>query len=116
MVCHLSQELCRLADCQTWYFHIFKCFFSGLQCQIISQPGLFAGGAEDHLVRQLNHHLAGEGGVGGGGGGEDAPVEFEDMIRADTLLENCQQEQDTMHHGSPARTKALAYSSTWHNS
>ena len=81
--------------------------FSGLQFQIISQPGLLAGGAEDHLVGQLYHHLAGEGGVGGGGGeGGDAPIEFKDMIGAAALVDNCQHEQDKMFHfKSIARTK-----------
>ena len=88
---------------------------------IIGQPGLFAGGAQDHLVGQLDHHLAGEGGVGGGGRGEDAPVEFEDMIGADTLFENCQQEQDKMNHFKSIPLEAQRelkhwFYSMWHNS
>ena len=69
----------------------------------VIQPGLLAGGAQDHLVRQLDQHLVGEGGVGGGGGGGgDGPIELEDMIGVATVLENCQYYQDRIYHASKA--------------
>ena len=65
----------------------------------VRQPGLLAGGAQDHLVWQVDHHLAGEGriGGGGGGGGRDT-VEFEHGITGAAVLKNCHGEYDKKYH------------------
>ena len=69
----------------------------------VRQPGLPTRGAQDHLVWQVDHHLAGEGGIGqGGGGGKDTSVEFEDGVTGAAVLKNC-------HTISKTKSRALAW-------